>query len=297
MKVAYIRVSAIDQNTARQEESMEGLGIDKIFLEKASGKDRERPELNNMLEFIREGDTVYIESFSRLARNTEDLLNLVEQIQSNGASIVSLKEGFDLTTPAGKMMLTMLGAIYTFEREVLLERQKEGIAIAKEQGKYKGRKKIEITDKFIAAYTKFFNRECGVAEAMKEAGIKSRTTWYKLVDQYKEEHFEMPYSCNKCKEPVKKEDKFIAEDGRILCASCSEGVAPADKNLIGKLKIITAIREELGFNISNESAEAMGLVVTNNENSLMYDFKYHGKRYQVEYLKNLNDIEFSVVGK
>lgn len=186
MKVAYIRVSALDQNTARQEEAMKGLEIEKMFKEKASGKNTERPELLNMIDFIREGDTVYIESFSRLARNTKDLLDLVDQIQKKRASIISLKEGFDLTTPAGKMMLTMLGAIYTFERECLLERQAEGIAIAKEQGKYKGRKKIEVTSAFTESYTKFFNREIGVAEAMKQAGIKSRTTWYALVKEYKE---------------------------------------------------------------------------------------------------------------
>jgi len=112
----------------------------------------------------------------------------------------------------------------------------------------------------------------------------------------------MKYSCYDCNKKgiyteVEASTRFVAEDGRVLCESCSKGVTPADKNLIGKLEIITAIREELGFNISKESVGAMGLVVTNNENSLMYDFKYHGKRYQVEYLKNLNDIEFSIVGK
>lgn len=185
MKVAYIRVSTAEQNTARQEEAMKGLGIERTFIEKASGRNAERPELINMIDFIREDDVVYIESFSRLARNTKDLITLVEQIQSKGASIVSLKEGFDLTTPAGKMMLTMMGALYQFELECLRERQAEGIAIAKEQGKYKGRKKIELNDKFITAYKRFFNREIGVAEAMQQAGIKSRTTWYKLVDEYK----------------------------------------------------------------------------------------------------------------
>lgn len=185
MKVSYIRVSTAEQNTARQEEAMKGLGIEKTFLEKISGKNTERPELNNMLDFIREGDVVYIESFSRLARNTKDLINIVETIQSKGASIVSLKEGFDLTTPAGKMMLTMMGALYQFELDVLKERQAEGIEIAKQQGKYKGRKKIEINDKFINAYNRFFKREISVAEAMQEAGIKSKTTWYSLVKEYK----------------------------------------------------------------------------------------------------------------
>ena len=187
MKVAYIRVSTVEQNTGRQEEAMKDKGIERVFLEKASGKDTHRPELQNMLEFIREGDIVYIESFSRLARNTKDLLDLVEQIEKKGASIVSLKEGFDLTTSAGKMMLTMLGAIYQFERDCILERQKEGIALAKQEGKYKGRKKIEITPAFVEAYNKFMHREIKVAEAMKLCGIKSRTTWYNLVKQYEQE--------------------------------------------------------------------------------------------------------------
>lgn len=186
MKVAYIRVSTIEQNTARQEEAMKGLNIEKTFIEKKSAKDTERPELLSMLDFIREGDVVYIESFSRLARSTEDLLKIVNEIQGKGASIVSLKENFDLTTPTGKLMLTMMGAISTFEREVMLERQREGIAIAKAEGKYKGgKKKIEITPAFVEAYKKYMNREITVTEAIKDLGIKSRTTWYKLVKEYK----------------------------------------------------------------------------------------------------------------
>ena len=167
MKVAYIRVSTVEQNTARQEEAMKNLGIEKIFLEKVSGKNTKRPELNTMLDFIREGDVVYIESFSRLARSTEDLLNIVKTIQGKGASVVSLKENFDLSTPTGKLMLTMMGAISTFEREVMLERQREGIAIAKAEGKYKGRKKIEITPAFVEAYKKYMNRELTVTKRAK----------------------------------------------------------------------------------------------------------------------------------
>lgn len=185
MKVAYLRVSTLEQSIERQKEGMKDLGIEKFFIEKKSGKNTQRPELLKMIDFIRENDVVYIESFSRLARNTKDLIELVEAIQEKGASIVSLKEGFDLTTPAGRMMLSMMGALYQFELECMKERQMEGIAIAKKEGKYKGRKKIEVNDTFITAYKRFYNREIGVLEAMKEAGIKSRTTWYSLVKEYK----------------------------------------------------------------------------------------------------------------
>lgn len=186
MKVAYLRVSTIEQSIERQKEAMKDLEIEKFYIEKKSGKNTDRPELIALIDFIREGDVVYIESFSRLARNTKDLIELVEAIQQKGASIISLKEGFDLTTPAGRMMLSMMGALYQFELECMKERQMEGIAIAKKEGKYKGRKKIEINQNFIDAYNTFMKRGCTVKEAMEKVGITSRTTWYKLVKEYED---------------------------------------------------------------------------------------------------------------
>ena len=183
MKVAYIRVSTVEQNEARQMEAMKGFDIDKYFIEKKSGKNTtDRPQLQAMLNFVREGDTVYIHSLDRLARSTQDLLNIVEQLQAKGVELHSDKEAIDSNTPTGKLMLTMIAAINQFERENLLERQREGIAIAKEQGKYKGRKQVK-PEAWEEAYSKYKAREIkSVSELAKVLGI-SRPTVYKLIEQ------------------------------------------------------------------------------------------------------------------
>ncbi|GEQ15603.1 recombinase family protein [Clostridium butyricum] len=184
MDIAYIRISDISQNEARQVEAMKNRGVEKIFIDKCSGKNTNRPELKNMLEFIREGDNLYIESFSRLARSTKDLLDLVENITViKKANLVSLKENIDTQTAAGRMMLGIIGSIYQFERECLLERQKEGIKIAKEKGIYKGRKKIDFPGKWVEIYEKYKTREITAKEAMEELNLK-RTTFYKLKTKY-----------------------------------------------------------------------------------------------------------------
>ena len=183
MKVAYIRVSTVEQNEARQMEAMKGFGIDKYFIEKKSGKNTtDRPQLQAMLNFVREGDTVYIHSLDRLARSTQDLLNIVEQLQAKGVELHSDKEAIDSNTPTGKLMLTMIAAINQFERENLLERQREGIAIAKEQGKYKGRKQVK-PEAWEEAYAKYKAREIkSISELAKVLDI-SRPTVYKLIEQ------------------------------------------------------------------------------------------------------------------
>ena len=135
-----------------------------------------------MLEFVREGDTVYIHSLDRLARSTKDLLAIVEQLQAKGVELHSNKESIDTSTATGKLMLTMIGAIAEFERQNLLERQREGIAIAKEQGKYRGRKQVK-PDAWEEAYSKYKAREIkSVSELAKVLGI-SRPTVYKLIEQ------------------------------------------------------------------------------------------------------------------
>lgn len=133
MNVAYVRVSTVEQNEARQIEALKPHGIDKWFTEKISGKNTQRPQLQAMLDFVREGDTVFIHDFSRLARSTKDLLTLVEQLQNKGVHLISNKENLDTSTPTGKLMLTMIAAINEFERANTLERQREGIAIAKQR--------------------------------------------------------------------------------------------------------------------------------------------------------------------
>ena len=114
--IAYVRVSTAEQNETRQKEALKKYDIDKWFIEKASGKDTNRPRLQEMLEYIREDDTVYVEEFSRLGRSTADLLNTVQQIEDVGAKFVSLKENFDTKTPTGKLQMTMMAAIAEFER-------------------------------------------------------------------------------------------------------------------------------------------------------------------------------------
>lgn len=142
--IAYVRVSSVEQNEARQREALQGYKIDRWFVEKASGKDTKRPKLQEMLDYVREDDTVYVEEFSRLGRSTADLLSIVQQLEDAGVKFVSIKEKFDTKTPAGKLQMTMMAAIAEFERAMILERQREGIAIAKRAGKYKGRKAVSI---------------------------------------------------------------------------------------------------------------------------------------------------------
>jgi DNA invertase Pin-like site-specific DNA recombinase len=183
MKVAYIRVSTIEQNDQRQFKAMENLGIEKYFEEKLSAKDTNRPKLKELMEFVREGDTVYIKDFSRLARSTKDLLELVEFFNNKNVHLVSLKENIDSSTPTGKLMLTMIGAIYEFERENTLERQREGIAIDKSEGKYKGRKKIDYPENWQEVYQQWKSREITGNEAMIKLNLK-RNTFYKLIKEY-----------------------------------------------------------------------------------------------------------------
>lgn len=185
MNIAYIRVSTVDQNEQRQIEALEGKNIDKWYIEKVSAKDTNRPKLQEMLEFAREGDTIYIHDFSRLARSTKDLLELIEQMQRKGIHLVSNKENIDTSTPTGKLMVTMIGAINEFERANLLERQREGIAIAKENGAYKGRKAIEVDKRFKAEYERYLNRELNKTELAKVLEI-SRPTLNKLIKEYED---------------------------------------------------------------------------------------------------------------
>ena len=179
MKIGYIRVSTQEQNTARQETLMAELGVDEVYIDRMSGKDTNRPELQKMMEYVRRGDTVIVESLSRFARNTRDLLELVEQLTAKGVEFASRKEAIDTTTPTGKFMLTVFGAVAELEREYILQRQREGIEIAKQQGKYTGRRPIDHPDfeKVAAAGRR---GELTATQAMKKLGI-SKTTFYRKV--------------------------------------------------------------------------------------------------------------------
>lgn len=181
--IAYVRVSTVEQNERRQIEALEKHNIDKWFIEKVSGKDTNRPKLKDMLDYIREDDTVFIHDFSRLARSTKDLLEIVELFNKKNVHLVSNKENLDTSTPTGKLMLTMIAAINEFERQNLLERQREGIAIAKKAGKYKGGQLKKIDDKlFDAAYEKYKTRQINKVQFAKELQI-SRPTLDKLMKE------------------------------------------------------------------------------------------------------------------
>lgn len=180
--IAYVRVSTTDQNEARQNEALNKYNIDKWYVEKITGKDTNRPKLIEMLDFIREDDTVYVEEFSRLGRSTQDLLDIVQHIENKGAKFISIKENFDTKTPAGRLQMTMMAAIAEFERSMILERQREGIAIAKKEGKYKGRKKIKRTDIDIH-YDRYMSRKASKTQIANELGI-SRNTLTRLFNEY-----------------------------------------------------------------------------------------------------------------
>lgn len=184
MKIAYVRVSTVEQNEARQIEALEKYGIEKWFTEKVSAKDTNRPMLQQMIDFAREGDTIYIHDFSRLARSTKDLLDIVELLQKKNIHLVSNKENIDSSTPTGKLMLTMIAAINEFERANLLERQREGIAIAKRNGVYKGRKAV-VSDKFEDYYQEYISRTINKVEFAKKLKI-SRPTLDKLIKEREE---------------------------------------------------------------------------------------------------------------
>lgn len=181
MKIGYIRVSTQEQNTIRQEALMASLSVDEVYIDRMSGKNANRPELQKMMEYVRKGDTVIVESISRFARNTRDLLELVEKLTAKGVEFVSKKEAIDTTTPTGKFMLTIFGAVAELEREYILQRQREGIAIAKAQGKYRGRKPIQVPE-FEQVTSKWKSGTITAAEAMRTLHM-TKTTFYRRVKQ------------------------------------------------------------------------------------------------------------------
>ena len=192
-RIAYVRVSAADQNTARQDSKL--AGYDKVFTDKASGKNTDRPELQKMLEYVREGDTVTVDSYSRLARNTKDLLIIVDKLKEKGVAFISLKENVDTSTPQGEFMMQVFASLAEFERKQTLQRQAEGIAEAKRrdaelkaQGKqaetYKGRKPIDVDNGTFAAEVKRWKEGKQTArETMQRLGLKPNT-FYRRVKEY-----------------------------------------------------------------------------------------------------------------
>ena len=181
--IGYARVSTEEQNEARQLHSFEGYTakIKKVFIDKMSGKNTNRPQLQAMLDYVREGDVVVVSDFSRLARSTRDMLQIVQELTEKGVGLISLKEKIDTDTPQGRFMLTVFAALAELERETILQRQREGIAIAKQQGKYKGRKPIPFNeDRFRAECKKWRSGEQTAVATMKKLDIK-RNRFYQIV--------------------------------------------------------------------------------------------------------------------
>lgn len=181
-RIAYRRVSTLDQSTARQ---LDGMSFDIEFTDKASGKDTQRPQLEALLRHARAGDHVYVHSIDRLARNTADLLLLVEELTSKGVALSFVKEGLNFTSdkadPFQMLMLSMLGSVAQFERAIILERQREGIAIAKAEGKYKGGK-AKLSPEQVAALVARVNAGEPKAKVARDFGI-SRETLYQYLKQ------------------------------------------------------------------------------------------------------------------
>lgn len=180
-RIAYIRVSTEEQHTDRQDEMFKG--YDKIFREKISGKSADRPELKKLLEYVREGDSVTAESYSRFARNTRDLLNLIHDLDEKGVSFISLKENVDTSRPEGRLMMNIFASLAQFELEQRADRQREGIEKAKEKGVYKGRKPIAFdADRMKIEVAAVRAGQQTHAQAMEHLGLKPNT-YYRRVKE------------------------------------------------------------------------------------------------------------------
>ena len=179
--IGYARVSTQEQNEARQLEVFEQLHVDKYFLDKCSGKDAARPQLKAMRDYVREGDIVVITEYSRLARSVRDLIEIIDELASKNVQLRSIKEQIDTSTPQGKLMLTIFAGLAEFEREMILQRQREGIELAKKAGKYRGRQALPFDEAQ-------FRRECAIwrkgeqtaREAMKHLQMKPNRFYRKV---------------------------------------------------------------------------------------------------------------------
>ncbi|MDV2581680.1 recombinase family protein [Alkalibacillus haloalkaliphilus] len=183
IRIGYCRVSSVGQNLDRQIVALEREGVEKFFVEKVSGKSRERPELEEMLGFVREGDVVVIESISRLARNTKDFLEIINELTEKEVEVVSLKENINTSTVQGRFICTIFGALYELERDSIKERQLEGIIVAKEKGVKFGRPPISIDEQFISEYDNWKSGSQTAVTTYKKLDI-SRSSFYRKVKEY-----------------------------------------------------------------------------------------------------------------
>lgn len=182
-RIGYARVSSSRQTAARQDEALAELGVDKVFIEKAGAKNANRPELKKMLEYLRDGDIVVVADISRLARSTRDLLSIMDNINHKHAGFVSLKENIDTTTPQGRFILTIFGALAELERDNILGRQREGIDAAKARGKKFGRPVMDFPKNWEKIYKQWKAGKVSPTEAAKELGLK-RPTFYLMIKRW-----------------------------------------------------------------------------------------------------------------
>lgn len=190
MRYGYVRVSTVHQDTARQEVLMKELGVDKVFIDKCTGKNTKRPMLEEMFRELKAGDVVVVESYSRMSRSTTDLLTIVEKLGEMGVGFISRKEAVDTSTPTGRMLLTVIAGLNQFEREVMLERQRESIAamptvdgkkVSARTGRGFGRPKAAVNRAELGELArKQHSGELTVKECCERLGV-GRTTWYALT--------------------------------------------------------------------------------------------------------------------
>ena len=187
---SYVRVSSLDQNPDRQLDAMTALGIppERIFIDRQSGKNTARPELQKLLAKVNPGDTVIVESVSRFARNTRDLLELVEQLASKGVEFVSQKERIDTTTPTGKFMLTVFGAVAELERGYILQRQAEGIAAAQRRGVHMGRPRKKLPDNLGELVKAWERKQMPLSKVLEQCGGICEATFYRKLSEYRLTH-------------------------------------------------------------------------------------------------------------
>ena len=187
MKYAYVRTSSIDQCEDRQLNAMQDLGIPEscIFIDKQSGKNTARPSLQKLLSIVKPGDTVVVESVSRFARNTRDLLDLIDKLSTKKINFVSLKEHIDTTTPSGRFMLTVFAAMSELERDMIRQRQAEGIVAARIKGKHLGRPSKVMPDNFGELIIKWEHGNLSLDKILTKCGGVSPSTFYKHLSEYR----------------------------------------------------------------------------------------------------------------
>jgi DNA invertase Pin-like site-specific DNA recombinase len=178
-RIGYMRVSTTEQHLDRQADALQPLNLDRVFEDKASGRNANRPGLQQMMDFLREGDTLFVESISRLARSTRDLLFIVERLESKGVGFVSLRESIDTSTPQGRFVLTIFAALSELERETIHQRQREGIEAARARGRTMGRPRADYPAEWDQVIGEWRAGGITATAAMKRLNLR-RTTFYKL---------------------------------------------------------------------------------------------------------------------